>query len=315
MSRPAAVTASAVVALIGSLLALLLAGVMVVGAYTAPMQVPAMRGPLVGSGTLLAALAALGVATGVGVLRLRPWARMSMLVFGGFMAVVSFLSALVLAFVPIPAPPGAPISESSVRIFMVGFYAIPLLIGVWWLVLFNRAATKEAFASGGVGEPSRRPLSISIVGWLFIVGGISTVFMVLAGMPALLFSFLFEGWSARLVYAVMGAISLYLGWGLLKLDERARVLTLVWSGFALLHGAYFMLVPAARDRMREMQAMYPVSPQGSAATVTDMTAFTFGIMAVSYAVLVACVWVVIRHKPAFNGQSDVSPPDPPAFGA
>jgi urea transporter len=85
MTRPAGVTGSAVVAIIGSVVTLILAGLMFASPFIPEAQLP-------------------------------------------------------------PTPNASPAAAAKFRWIMVAVYAVPFVIGVWWLVLFNRKSTREAFA-------------------------------------------------------------------------------------------------------------------------------------------------------------------------
>ena len=301
MTRPAGVTASAVVAIIGSVVTLVFAGLMFVAAYVPEAQMPPNnRGLVTWAGAAFVVLAALGIWTAVGLFRMRSWARTSILVFAGIMAAISLMTGVMMSIVPLPPlPNSSPGAETKFRLVMVVIYLVPLLIGVWWLVYFNRQSTREAFASTATpGEPSRRPLSISIIGWWNIVGGAICVIPAAMKMPAFIAGFILTGWSATLIYVVFAALGLYLGWGLLKLDERARLLTIAWWALSALHTAYIMLVPGPRERMLEFQKTVQIAstpPQPA----LDMTVFMTFISLFTVAVVALAIWFLVRNKSVF----------------
>ena len=305
MTRPGSVTASAVVSLIGSGFTLLVAALMVFAAFTVTAQpqaqVPQVRGIALGFSAVAAALAGLGIATAVGLLRLRSWARTSIMVFAGFMAAICLLSGLVVAIAPIPAPPELPQKTAAImRSVLVAVYGVPFLIGVWWLVLFNKQPIKDAFAAGVTpGQGSQRPLSISIIGWMYLLSGIGGLVVALTPMPAFIAGMVLKGWSARALYLVFGAASTYLGWGLLKLKEHARVLTLVWFALGGAHAVYMAFSPTARAGMREFsESMQPTPPTRTAPL--DNAALMSVIMLFSLAGIAVAAWFLVRNKPAFQ---------------
>jgi len=84
LKRSGGVTASAIAAFVGSLIFLLLAGsLFVAGSFARwPSELAAcMRASYLTGGIILLALFAGGIATGIGLLRLCLWARLSILVF------------------------------------------------------------------------------------------------------------------------------------------------------------------------------------------------------------------------------------------
>lgn len=102
---------------------------------------------------IMVALAAWGIATVVGLLRMRSWARISIMVIGGLLAALSLMSALSSMAMPTlmkstPMPPNAHIDPEHLRmVFMVVaiFWLIVAAIGIWWLVYFALRRTRECF--------------------------------------------------------------------------------------------------------------------------------------------------------------------------
>jgi hypothetical protein len=245
---------------------------------------------------MFATLAGLGIWTSVGLFRLRSWARTSILVFAGFLAAFSILTLLMTRVVPMP-PETTAVTEHTVRQTTAVMFGIPLAIAVWWLIQFNTQSTKTAFASPVTEPASPRPLSITIIGWVCIVGSASLLLWIPTRLPVFLFGAIFKGWIAGVIYALFAALSLYIGKGLLDLRERARILAIAWFGFGLVHGTVVTLVPPLRQRMLELQrtlAQNQPSPipfdQGTMMYVT--VAFT-AIM------VTTAIWFLIRNRAAF----------------
>jgi len=298
MTRPAGVTVSAVVSIIGSVIALLFSVLFVVVVSTQADQTQGLRGAGYLMAVFAAALGTFGIFTAMALMRLRPWARTAILVFAGIMAVFSFMGGVVMTMVPLPPTPELPANAAtSMRWILIGIYVVPFLIGVWWLIQFNLKATKAAFASAAPGEPEQRPLVISIIGWFNIVGGVFTLGAAALRAPAFAAGVVLTGWYAALFYVFVGAVNAYLGWHLLKLDERARILTIWWFAITIGHTAFLALSPTSRARMREFQEM--IGPKGEPASPMDMTMFTVGSMVLGALLLVAAIWPLISKRSAF----------------
>ncbi len=292
-------TASAVVSFIGSVIALLFSAIFVVVASTQPEAVQNMRGASYVMAVIVAAMGTLGIVTAVGLLRLRPWARSAILVFAGMMAVFSFMGGAAMTVLPLPPTPEMTASSmTALRRILLVVYAVPFLIAVWWLIQFNRSATKEAFTATALGESPQRPLSISLIGWFNIVGGAFCIGAAAAQTPAFAAGVVLTGWAATLFYVFVGAVNAYLGWHLLKLDERARILTIWWFVITIVHTAFMALTPSARARMRELQDTM-MGQEGVAVPPMDMTNFTVGAMVTSALLLVAAIWPLISKKSVF----------------
>src|SRR5467141_1459569 len=159
MSRPVGVTASAIVAILGSIFTLLLAAFSVASLFIATTQPQPPNSPqfvIVGA-AILTAFAGVGIWTSVGIFRLRSWARTSILVFAGFLAASSILGLLATMAVPTPPAMTAGTEQLFHRVILVMF-GLPLAIAVWWLIQFNTPSTKAAFASPISDAASPRPL-------------------------------------------------------------------------------------------------------------------------------------------------------------
>jgi hypothetical protein len=300
MSRPVGVTASAVVAILGSMFTLVFAALAVASLFmeTTQPQAPNNTSFVLMGALMFVAFACLGFWTSAGLLRLRPWARTSILVFAGFLAAGSALILLMIIVLPLPAEMSA-VTGRTVRRVMTGVLGIPLVIAIWWLIQFNTQSTKAAFASSIAGPASMRPISITFIAFACIFGGVSCLFAILARAPAFLFGASFNGWTAGVIYAVFAAVSLFIGKGLLDLREEARILAIGWCGFWLVHGSLITLVPSLRQRMFELQqAMVPNQKPPIPFDEGTLMNVSF---AVTVVVIAAAIWFLIRNRAAFVG--------------
>jgi len=106
MKRSGGVTASAVIAIIGSALSILLGCIMILGAATVSFSPPPSSiqpNPPVSPVTILLVesifligFGVLGIVSSVALLRLRNWARTSFIVFGGLLCLISAVGAIVM---------------------------------------------------------------------------------------------------------------------------------------------------------------------------------------------------------------------------
>ena len=143
--EPALISASAVFAMVVSLFLCRSAAFMIFKFMLGPAH--GRGGQLMSSGwpryfplamaLWFAACAVWGLSTGIGTLRRKRWARMSIQLFG--VALVLFI--LPAEFEMWAAP--VPVRMKAVR---YGLYAAQALVGVWWLFFFNAMKTKRAFA-------------------------------------------------------------------------------------------------------------------------------------------------------------------------
>ena len=298
MRRPVGVTASAIVAMLGSIVALMFAVLMVAALFIEPPQSqprPQVR-EAIPAALAFAILAGLGFWTSAGLFRLSARARMSILVFAGFLAASSLFGLLVTTALPMPTKYSVETAQ-TLRQIMVAFFGIPLAIGVWWLIQFNTTSTKAAFASSPAEPASPRPLSITIIAWASILGGVSSLLAILTAGPLFLFGSIFTGWTAGVIYAFFAALTLYIGKGLLELREEARILAIGWFGFSFLHMSVVTLVPPLRRRMLDLQQT--LAP-GEPTPMPDSAMLMNGAFALGAIVAGGAIWFLIRNRDAFG---------------
>jgi len=298
MRTPVAVTASAIVAILGSTLALIFAAGVIASLFidTSPRQ-PELAPTIVFGAALIAASAIFGVLTAVGLLGLRSWARTSILVFAGLTAAASIFGLLMMMSVALP-PDISAATRQTFRRTMALMFGIPFAISVWWLIQFNTRSTKAAFASGISGPGSGRPLSISLIAWSSLIGGVTSLVPILTRAPAMFFGVQFNGWAAGVIYAVIAGISIYIGKGLLELDEGARVVGIGWFSFSFVQLAVNLLVPSMRARIMALQRAAIQNQPNANSFNQDMAInvfFGFGAIVTGL-----CIWFLIRERAAFG---------------
>lgn len=312
MKRSAGVTVIAVFALLGSLLCLAMGCLMSVvwlisppsSAGVDPAMQPMLKVVMVLAALFFAAFAAWGIASSVGLFRLRQWARVSTLVFSGMLIFFGIISPLFILFMPMP--PNAPTDPSFMSGFKIGitaFYLCFAALGLWWMIYLTRRSVKAQFAAGAVsGEPPARPISISIIGWLLIVAACFVPINLIFHAPLLMFGVVLTGWVAGLTLLVFGMVSVIAGIGLLRLRNDARLLTIAYFVFGICNGLITWLRPGATERFAEVIRALPPGFQ-----VPDQPA-----MPAMNPVLIAVVTVPIMLVPIFflvkNQSAFTSPP-------
>lgn len=230
------------------------------------------------------ALCVFGIFVGVGVIRRRNWARITMLIWGGFMAVVCLLivgfSLFVFNSMPQTQLPNVRPSDAAsilrfMNVFLVIFYGIPAAIGIWWLVLFTRPRVSEAFTnpapavpmmdasgfpqlpSAGVAAPKRPscPLPLAILGGFFVFSSVCTPLFVLMPspypMPFFFFGKILFGLQAKLILVGMSVVLGVCGVGMLRLQTWALHTALVVQGLFLINGIFSWISPTFMADVRE----------------------------------------------------------------
>jgi hypothetical protein len=304
MPKWIAIRAAAVVALAGSAVALAMSVAMAAFLLFSPLRNTGMLTPnLVRvSGCVMAAVfagaAVWGICAGIGVFRHRNWARISMVVFGGLLAFFGGTGALAMVLVPFPMDPAVDQHVATVaRASIVAVYLALTAVGVWWLVLFNRQSGKRYFAEGGAVTESARPLSVSVIGWYLIVAAFGTALCGVFRIPTILFGVVVSGWATLAACTVLTAVNLYLGAGLLELDEKARLWTIVYFSVIGANGLAVAVAPGHDAAMRAFALQF----QGYFhADMPQMTPNLWFLAFSTVAWVALLIWFLVRRRAAFR---------------
>jgi hypothetical protein len=346
MTRSVGVTVNAIVALLGSVLTLAMAGLMFFGMIfalqSAPVDPPKdfplpavyLKAFMLLMPLVYALPAVWGICTGIGLLRLKNWARISIIVFAGLLATFGLFgafTALMVSLVKLPStqemdPAFLTLFRASMALFALG----ELGFGVWWLVFFNRAKVKAQFQRppvlfGGVvppplpavvspiapapallPTPSRRPISVIIIACYLLLGCAALPTNLALHTPAALFTALLTGWAAALYYVVMVAVQAYAGIGSLRLQPAARLVGMGYFIFMFLNSAVFYFAPGGRARVTKLLASqlaaFPwlKAMQDEYVMQFDLTPFLMAGAVAGLAVLLVAFYFLFSSKAAFE---------------
>jgi hypothetical protein len=322
--------AAGVVAIISSVLMLLGTALAIVAILTVPFsqapQVPGytrnLRNLAVGSMGFLACLAAFGIVTGVGVIRLKNWARISALVWSGMTAVWCGLGLAFLASMPLIMPPNSPTPVSILTFARVTdglFDAVPLGIAIWWLILFNRKAIAAQFispapggpldASGFPAEPAPAskpalPLPITVLAVFLLLSSFSLFLLFFAHMPMVLFAHAFRGPTGTAVWITTCLLSTAAGIGLLCRKGWSYSLVIGLQVLGFLSGIVALASPKYPDLMREMIASMAFStgpyPEYS---IEQLRRFSYASLAFPLLILILLLYYRSRFLQASTVQN------------
>jgi len=245
----------------------------------------------------LLALAIFGIFVGANIFRRRNWARISILIWGGLMtffsAITIVVTLLVLTYMPPTMPNAGEVAPvlAVMKWVLALFYAIPLGVGIWWLILFTRKAVVDDFnpllarlhpgktldASGFPQEPPPPPsyvpggptcpLPLLIIAGLDIFSGVSMLtflivpYSIISAMPVFLFGHAFHGGLALAFLVLLGIVYAVCGVGIIKLKPWALD-PLIWcKALLFLSGVVTFLNPQFMPMMKEAIAkMLPANP-------------------------------------------------------
>ena len=201
-------------------------------------------------------LSAWGTSTGIAIFLRRRWARISILVFAGLLAVMNTGTMLFMLSVQLLAVVQNRPTEMAGWVG-VGFNGVLAALGVWWLGLFNRSSSKAYFDSQAPLHERARPLSISVTAWCLWIGAAFMITAAILRSPAMLFGIILTGWVALVVYAALAAVQMYLGTGLLHLHEKARIAAIVYFCFGCVNLVVSLVGPGYAKIMSQVQAAMP----------------------------------------------------------
>jgi len=296
-------------------------------------------------------LATWAMVTLVGLVRLRNWARYSVLAIGGCMSAIGLMTGAVMAILAVVAPslPGMPPNApphlmQGVFVFEGIIFGLIAGVGVWWLVYFNLRATKAffvpaaalgyspeagpayaidpntfptlppppvAFAPTAPGRFSRVPVPVTVIACLFLFSGVCCLSMTFLPFPGLFLGFLFTGFPVHLLYFSLAAVSGLIGYGLLRLDNRARLLCYAFMAFGALNFA-LLLTPWGQTQYALYNAQILGRMGAPALPGYDPSAFTHVIMLAAIPICLvlygAQVWILQHYRAAFvNPPHDSAP--------
>jgi hypothetical protein len=319
MKRSAGIVMTAVIVLLGSAFTLLCGAMMVLVFWIAPP--PAQEMPLHFMKYFMLLIAAImfgmgswGVATGVGLLKLKGWARISLLVFSGLLLVFSLPSMLMFSFIPMQPVPNANVPESfytGLRAGMVVFYGLQAALGGWWLYYFTRRGVKAQFGAGGalpeaVAAAPKRPISITVIACYLIFTSCFLPMVFFIHVPAIFIGYVLTGWAATLLAVAYGVLNIVMGVGLLKLKEWSRILAICYFCFAFCNALASFLPTGSRARFGQVMDSMRTSmglPSGAMASFPIWLGLVF-----SLPVICVVLWFLIKEKKAFQESTEAPAP-------
>lgn len=267
------------------------------GRHAAPMP-PGFRAMSAVFMLFFLAIFVFGIFVGVGVLRRRNWARITILVWAGFMTLICVgslaFSLVIFGVVQNQLPNVNPAEAAKVmqftKIFLAVFYGIPTCVGIWWLILFTRKRVAAAFTNAGEyvqamdpsGFPQTElaasvppqpkpacPLPLAIFSVFLIFSSLLTLVFLLIPMPLnipmFLFGHVFVGAAPRWIMGLIGLLYGVAGFGTLKLKPWAFYTELSIQCVFLVSAVLTAFSPGFAPTMRAaMQGMFEQNPAFSA---------------------------------------------------
>jgi hypothetical protein len=350
MTRSTGITVSAIVVIIGSAFTLLFATLILLGSVFALNSTRANDAPvnlgyiLIIEAVLAFAFGGWGLATGIGLIKTKEWARISTLVYAAILVFISLPAAAIMAFIPLPNTPGAndpnpPFNIMlGVRVCMSLVYAMFAALGGYWLYFFNTQKVKAQFRGQQLlteigqsevpGRPSAipgvrfgpdrrsKPLSITIIGWyLIIASALAPLSMVFTStffpgfkLPLFFLGFFLFGPSAYLLLTVWMAVQVVAAVGLLRLKNWGLYTTIALQCLALLNMVMIVAIPANRLRFQQIMDALSFSASGAMYHPASMFPMWMGILS-SLPLAAIMLFFLIYQKNSFSSNDYPSSSD------
>ncbi|HXL25042.1 MAG TPA: hypothetical protein VN952_00080 [Chthoniobacterales bacterium] len=202
---------------------------------------------------------------GIQVIRLRNWARISLLVIAGlmlFFGVMGIAVIFVTLFVSTPADPR--VSRGLLAAILALIYGIPTATSLCWLILFTRSSVVAQFHDFAALQPPRAPstmavfnnpecpLAVRIIGWYLgsFILVIPFIPFLPSSVPAMYFGKVFFGLAALGVYAFNFALISIPGIGLLLLKRWSYPLTIASQLLASVNAIFTTSSPSYEASVR-----------------------------------------------------------------
>jgi hypothetical protein len=272
-----------------------------------------------------------GVSTGIGLLRLREWARISQLVFAGFVTLIGISSAGLLTIIRLPVAANDAHPEATANVlrattlFIALFYAGVAALGIWWLYYFTRRPIRDEFSSvarhaamaqapipaglpGGVAlhgvEPfagpmhQGRPVSITVIAILLLIGVVNLIAVTFFHVPLLFFGQLVSGAPGMAILSILALTQALAGYGLLRMRMWGRNLAIAVELFATANLLGTSLMPGSQAHFDEfMQKIYA---QWNLPPTVPIIHFPVAVMLLpAIPVVLVILYFLFKEKPAF----------------
>lgn len=334
MKRSGDVTASAVILFCGSGLVILTALLMLLAFKTALLP-PEQRAVEWTMPIFYALVAAWGIATGIGILQLRPWARISIIVMSAMAIFVAVCGGLGLMLVPFLLKQTPDVPPAVIKVIVVVWIVallIPLAIAIWWLVLFTRARVRLEFATRGAAAVSSAiqgagiapdlaptfapapstpqiPTSVLVIAIVFLAGGgfalLGLPFTIRSNMPNMFLGILIRGWTAWTYLTVFALLQIGLSIAVLKRGAWALDALIAFLLFTAANWTLFTISPSRKaffDTIMRQQTFPP------GVNADAMTSFMNTVLPISMAfgllLVVVMLYFLFTRRKAYRAACD-----------
>ncbi|MCK9573186.1 MAG: hypothetical protein M0R20_02135 [Candidatus Omnitrophica bacterium] len=203
------------------------------------------------------------VATGLGIIFKKNWARYSIFVMSVFAIFIGISSAVSLIFIPqsvydAQAKPANYIPEFFISVANFIFF---ICIPMYFMIFFNKGVVKKIF---GVVKPQvtnkKRPLGITLISILSFFTALSSaifIFMPVDPKAPLIGGLFITGTGEKIYFLVVSVINLYISIGFLRMKKSAWTAYIVFyivsitigivNSFTASKMTFFEIVPSIQS--------------------------------------------------------------------
>jgi hypothetical protein len=247
---------------------------------------------------------------GIQVIRLRNWARISLLVVAGCLLFFGVIGVGVIVVTLYVTPSRDPlVSTSLLAVVLAVTYGIPIAISIWWLILFTRRSVVAQFHSSmtlAIESPAASafrlshpacPLAIRIVGWYLASFVLIVPFLpfFLGQFPAFFFGRVFQGPYGVLFFVLYFALLFVPGFGLLLLKRWSYPLAVASQLFVCANGLSATLSPAYAEMFRSILAKASLPELSSTAEKMLNYSRYFNLLSLTIPVAILITLLVVRR--------------------
>jgi len=226
---------------------------------------PALRPVLYGTWIFFLLGALFVLLVGIQIIRLRNWARIALIVIAGCMLFFGVIGIGIIIFTIFVSPTDAAVSKSVLATVLAFIYGIPVVIALWWLILFTRPSVTAQFQAVSTTPGARSasflnnpqcPLAIRVVAWYLASFVLALPFLPFLPfhVPAFYFGHLFRGPAASFILFLNFAILSITGIGLLLLKRWSYPLTIASQLLFCINGLFAALSPSFESMNRSVMA-------------------------------------------------------------
>jgi hypothetical protein len=282
-------------------------GLTMIPTSSATVIPPPARSLLIVIMGLIAGLAIFGVFTCIGLLRLKKWARGTMLVWGGVMVAFSGVMLLFTWLTPLSEMGADPaVGLPYLRILMSVLYGIQFLVGIWWLLLFNQRAVREQFLPGAsnvdqvvASSQPRCPLPLAVLSGISIFSAAFSLLLPFTNFPVniILFGHRFHGAVGAFLFYLSAGLFLAGALGMLRLKRWSYPLVLGQYFFWMVSGTVTLVSPSYDRNLQDMMSQLNL-PEGTMLQASFAQTRTFGALALIPGVLI--IWLLLYCHTRFE---------------